>query len=70
MIKNESSIDRMVRAVLGVALALLALFVFAGIIQIVFYVLAAVMIFTAVTGFCALYKLFGINTNKNSEKGS
>jgi hypothetical protein len=35
-----------------------------GVLSIVLYVLGAVMLFTAATGFCLLYKLFGLSTKR------
>ena len=65
MIKqNESSNDRIIRAILAVIFFGLGFFGFSGVWQIIFYVLSAVMIVTAITGFCALYAIFGINTKK------
>ena len=68
IIKNESVIDRMIRVILSVIFFLLAFFWLAGIAKIVFYIIAIVALFTATTGFCALYKILKINTNKNPEK--
>jgi hypothetical protein len=67
MEKNESGLDRGMRAILAVILVLLGATVFTGTLSTVMYVLGAVMFVTAVTGFCALYRLLGINTNKGSK---
>lgn len=61
---NESIMDRVLRAIGGVVVLYFSYMAFTGWIQIVGYVVAVVLIFTAITGFCALYKVFGINTNK------
>jgi hypothetical protein len=37
-------------------------------LQTVFYIVGVVALFTGITGFCALYKLFGIDTRPPSEK--
>jgi hypothetical protein len=66
--KNEGAIDRMIRMSASIIFFLLAFFWLAGVGKIIFFILAVVMLFTAVTGFCALYKIFKINTNKNPEK--
>lgn len=66
MTKNENKTDRVIRVVLA------AVFFLAGLIWLsapwsyVLYALSAIMIVTAATGFCALYKLFGIDTTKPS----
>ena len=56
---NESPIDRIIRAVLGVVLLGLGIFVVGGWVGIVLDVLGVVALFTAATGFCLLYRLFG-----------
>ncbi len=61
--KNENGLDRIVRVILAVVFFALGFSVFSGILSVVAYVLAAVMLMTAATGFCALYKIFGINTS-------
>ena len=62
--KNESGLDRMIRVVLAVLFFVLGAYMFTGVFSVVAYVLAIVMLFTAVTGFCLLYKVFEINTIK------
>jgi len=62
---NESKLDRIIRVVFGVVL--LALYftnVVTGTLGIVFVVLAAVAIITGLVGFCPLYALLKIRTNK------
>ena len=60
--QNESQMDRIIRFVLGVILAVLGYTMFTGVIQIVMYVLAFIALFTSVTGFCLIYKVLGIST--------
>lgn len=62
--KNESGLDRAVRAILAVAFFVLGAYIFTGVLSIIAYVLAVIMLITAITGFCLLYKLLGINTAK------
>ena len=65
MIKqNENLTDRLLRGLLASLLLVGGYYWFGGAVQIIFYVLGAVMLFTAATGFCALYTIFGIDTNK------
>lgn len=64
--QNENQMDRVIRSVLGIVLAVLGYTIFTGVIQIVVYVLAFIALFTSVTGFCLLYKFFGISTLKRS----
>lgn len=66
--QNESKMDKKIRLVLGVLVLFLALFVFTGTAQIVALVIGVVAIFTGLTGFCLIYKLFGIKTNKKSKR--
>lgn len=66
MKRNESNLDRIIRAVLGAGLVVAGVLV-GGTVGIVLYVLAAIMLVTAFTGFCLLYKLFGIDTCGASE---
>jgi hypothetical protein len=65
-LQNESQMDRVIRFVLGIVLAVLGYTMFTGLIQIVMYVVAFVALFTSVTGFCLIYKIFGISTLKKS----
>jgi hypothetical protein len=65
MKRNESNADRLLRAVLGVALVGGGL-LFGGWAALVLYVVAAILLFTAATGFCPLYRLFGIDTCRTS----
>jgi hypothetical protein len=61
---NMGSVDRVLRAVVvAPALLVIALVVGAGsVVGIVLLALAAVMLLTAVVGFCPLYTLFGLDT--------
>ncbi len=62
---NESSLDRFIRVILGIVL--LALY-FTGTVTgglgILFIVLGAVALLTGAVGFCPLYALLKITTNK------
>ena len=62
--QNESKLDKNIRLAVGVVALLLGAFAFTGTLQIVALVVGALGIFTGLTGFCLLYKLFGIKTNK------
>jgi len=56
---NEGTTDRIIRVILALVFAYLGYAYSAW-----WYVLSAIMIITAATGFCGLYKLLGINTAK------
>ncbi|MEZ5094819.1 MAG: DUF2892 domain-containing protein [Nocardioides sp.] len=62
---NVGSADKVIRIVLGIAAAVIAFVVGAGSVGgIILLVVAAVMLVTAFTGFCPLYRLIGVNTCK------
>ncbi|MCE1252516.1 MAG: DUF2892 domain-containing protein [Anaerolineae bacterium] len=62
---NESTVDRIVRVVIGLALIALG---WSGMIQgalgTVVLVVGFVPLLTGLIGFCPLYTLFGLRTNK------
>ena len=62
---NESPIDRIIRTVLGIGLAGFALAggVAAPVLYIVWLV-AAVLVFTGIAGFCPLYALLRVSTRR------
>ncbi len=63
---NESNIDRIIRALVGIGLiALTASSVVTGTLGIVFWVLGVILLLTAVVGFCPLYALLKIRTKHN-----
>jgi O-antigen/teichoic acid export membrane protein len=66
--KNESGLDRIIRVILA---AVIAVLYFTGVLSgtwaIVLGIVGVVLLITGLTGFCALYKLFGISTLKKSE---
>lgn len=64
---NEGKTDRTIRLILGILLLILGLTTLVGTIKVVSLVVGSVCLFTGITGFCLLYELFGINTNKNKE---
>jgi hypothetical protein len=68
--QNEGGLDRLIRVILAEVFLLLAWFWFGGLISIVLYILSLIALVTAITGFCALYKIFNFNTNRNNKKMS
>jgi hypothetical protein len=63
MVRNEGTVDRVVRVVLGVLLvAAWALGWLTGTLAVVLGVLGIVLIGTGAVGFCPLYRLFGMST--------
>ncbi len=65
--KNVGKWDKKIRIILAEVFALLAFFWFGGLYATLFWVLAAIMIVTALTGFCGIYKLIGVSTYKENE---
>ena len=63
---NESTIDRIIRAVLGLVLLGLGIFFVHGWVGIVLDILGVVLLFTAATGFCLIYRLFGDFSTKTT----
>ena len=63
---NEGTIDRVVRLVLGVALLAVALLVLDGVVAVVVGVVAFVPILTGASGYCPLYAVAHLHTNKQS----
>ncbi len=68
--KNEGTLDRDLRLAIGLLLLIPSVFILHGVIQIVAAVLAVVLIVTAAVGFCPIYTVLGIKTNKGEAKGS
>ncbi|MDP1876420.1 MAG: DUF2892 domain-containing protein [Actinomycetota bacterium] len=65
MSRNESPMDRVIRVVIAVASAVVAFVVGASsALAIILFVVAAIMLVTAATGFCPLYRVFGMSTCK------
>lgn len=64
VVKNEGLVDRFIRIILGIVVVFSAYFLLHGLIQIVSYIIGTVALVTGLTGFCALYKIFGISTLK------
>lgn len=59
---NEGTVDRIIRALIGIALIVAALMFLSTTLKIIAIVVGAVLVITAITGFCGLYVLLGINT--------
>lgn len=66
--KNMSNIDRVIRILIAVTIAVLYFTgVITGTLGIVLLVLAAIFVLTGFVSFCPLYALFGIRTNRKVE---
>ena len=65
MKKNMGGIDKTIRILVAVAIAVLcAIGVIEGVLGIVLLALAAVFVLTSIIGFCPLYSPLGIKTCK------
>ncbi len=66
--RNESMVDRIVRAVVGVILLWAGLWPLAGlqaaVLGIIVALIGLILVITAITGFCLIYRLLGISTLK------
>lgn len=65
--KNEGTVDRVVRGIVALVFLFVGITV-SGAWGVLFIILAIAMGFTAATGTCFLYKVFGINTSKEPQQ--
>ncbi len=71
MKKNMGNIDKMLRVLVAVVIAVLYYTgLVSGTVAIVLLGLAAVFLLTSLISFCPLYPIFGLNTCKKKEKNS
>ena len=67
MTKNMGTVDRIIRAVFAVAVAVLYFAgIISGIVAIILGILALVFLLTSIFGFCPLYTPFKFSTNKKA----
>ena len=63
MKKNMGNIDRIIRILVAIFIAVLYFTnIISGTLGVVLLVIAGVFVLTSLIGFCPLYALFGINT--------
>lgn len=63
---NEASWDRILRVVAGIILLALSLAnVVSGVLYVLFLIFGIILLLTGVIGFCPLYALLKIRTNKS-----
>jgi len=68
MKKNMGTIDRVVRILIAIVIAILYFtHAISGTLAIVLLIVAAVLIVTSIISFCPIYFPFGINTGKKTE---
>jgi uncharacterized membrane protein HdeD (DUF308 family) len=63
MQKNVGTLDRIIRIILGLILAYFAT-TSSGVLAIILYILAIILVLTGIFGTCLLYSVFKMNTNK------
>jgi hypothetical protein len=69
MKKNVGSVDKIIRLLLAAILIILFVFnVVSGILGYILLAVAAVFIITSLLGYCPLWDIFGISTNKAKAK--
>ncbi len=61
-IVNEGGFDRFLRIIVGIALVLAGFEVTSHAFAIILYIVGAVALITGITGFCLIYRLFGVST--------
>ena len=67
MTKNMGTVDRIIRALFAVAVAVLYFAgIISGIVAIILGILALVFLLTSIFGFCPLYTPFKFSTNKKA----
>jgi hypothetical protein len=68
IIKNIGTIDKVFRLIISEILLIIAIFWTSGVLQIILYILAFILIITSVLSFCGLYKMLKINTYNLNKK--
>ena len=62
---NEGATDRIVRLILGVVLIIIGWSVLGNsTLGVILDMIGLILVITGITGFCVLYKVFGMNTLK------
>ena len=61
---NMGKMDRIIRAILGIIIVVIAFLAVGGIAQIILWIVGAILILTAAIGFCPLYAPFHFSTKK------
>lgn len=67
IIINTGFNDRIMRFVLAITFFIIAFFWVSGVLEFLFYFLGIVFLITSFTGFCRIYKTFGISSCKNEK---
>lgn len=71
MKKNMGNTDRLIRLlIVAVIIGLYAANVISGVLATILLIASAIFVFTAITNFCPLYTLFGLNSCKTKHDSS
>lgn len=65
--QNEGLLDRIIRIVIGVVLLLVGMYLLTGVGQTIVLIISAVALITGAVGFCGLYAILSISTNKTKK---
>lgn len=62
--RNEGVLDRIIRLLASIGIFTWSYTSLSGFWAWILYIVSFLLLFTAIIGFCSVYVLFGINTNK------
>lgn len=62
--KNTGNMERFIRIALGIVVLSLALTIMSGVVQWIVLAVSVVFFVTGIAGFCPLYTIIGLATNK------
>ena len=65
---NMGKMDRIIRAVLGIIVVVIAFLAVGGVAQIILWIVGAILILTSAIGFCPLYAPFRFSTKNKLSK--
>ena len=66
---NEGSTDRIVRVILGIVLIIVGWLVLGNsALGVILDIIGVILLITAITGFCLIYRLLGIGTIKTPKE--
>jgi len=69
MKRNEGSTDRIIRVILGIVLIIIGWLVLGNsTLGVILDIIGVILLITAITGFCAIYRLLGVSTIKTPKE--
>ena len=71
MEKNIGTLDKVIRGIVGLGFIFVAAnnYVGSNTFSVIIFILGLILIFESMFAFCFVYKILGINTNKNKNQG-